>query len=104
MLGMLHLCKEEFQVLAGDVLIGRKEVKPVIWPPAYVITSRVLEVGVARIHSPEHAGLEQDGATLIPAGLKMRCSGFERVLTSLLLQHRSPGHTAHWSHISSLSL
>ncbi|EDL82951.1 rCG23685 [Rattus norvegicus] len=28
---MLHLHEEEFQVLAEHVLVGREEVKPVIW-------------------------------------------------------------------------
>lgn len=42
---MLHL-HEEFQVLAGQVLIGREAVNPVIWPPGYVTTSRVVEVCV----------------------------------------------------------
>ena len=39
-LGMLHLHAEECQVLAGHVLIGRKKVKPVIWPPDYKTASR----------------------------------------------------------------
>ena len=51
---MLHLLKEELQVLAGHVHIEKKEVKPVIWSPGYVTTSRVLcELG--------HAGSEQGG-------------------------------------------
>jgi hypothetical protein len=44
-LGMLHLHKEEFQVLA----VGRREVKLVIWPSGYVTISRVMKVGVPRI-------------------------------------------------------
>lgn len=35
-LGMPHLPEEEFQVLAGHILIGREEVKPVIWPLGYL--------------------------------------------------------------------
>lgn len=31
----LHLHKEKFQVLAWHVLMGRKEVKPIIWPFCY---------------------------------------------------------------------
>jgi hypothetical protein len=42
---MLHLHKEEFQVLA----VGRREVKLVIWPSGYVTISRVMKVGVPRI-------------------------------------------------------
>ena len=48
-LGMLHLHEEEFQVLAGYVLIGREEVKPIIWPPGYMTISRVAKVGVIRL-------------------------------------------------------
>lgn len=31
-LGRLHLHEEDFQVLAGHVLIGRVATNPVIWP------------------------------------------------------------------------
>lgn len=58
---MLHL-HEEFQVLTiTPVLIGREAVKAVIWPPGYVITSRVAEVcvGLYRLCAPGHAGPEQ---------------------------------------------
>jgi hypothetical protein len=41
-LGKLHLLREELQVLAGHGCIGKKEVKPVIWSPGYVTTSREL--------------------------------------------------------------
>jgi hypothetical protein len=34
-------------MLAGHGLIGREEVKPVIWPLGFLTTSRVAEVGVA---------------------------------------------------------
>ena len=47
-LEMPPLHEEEFQVLAGHVLTGKEEVKPVIWPPGYVTISRVAEVGVLR--------------------------------------------------------
>lgn len=40
----LHLHEEEFQILAGHVLIGTEVVKPVIWLPGHVTTSRVVEV------------------------------------------------------------
>lgn len=40
---MLHLHREEFQVFAAYVLIGREEVKAVIWPLGYVTTSVVME-------------------------------------------------------------
>ena len=43
--GTLHLIK----VLTGHVLIGREEVKPVIWPPSYLTTSSVVVVGVTRL-------------------------------------------------------
>jgi hypothetical protein len=46
LLGVLHLHKGELQVLVGHVLTGREEVKAVIWPPGYVTTSGVAEVGV----------------------------------------------------------
>lgn len=60
---MLNLHEEEFQVLAGCVLIGRDEAKPVIWTPGYVTTSMVVEVWVTRIHAlPWHAGPEQGGS------------------------------------------
>lgn len=45
-LGMFHLPEKEFQVLAGRVLKGREEAKPALWPPGYLATSRVAEVGV----------------------------------------------------------
>jgi hypothetical protein len=35
-------------VLAGQVLLGREEVKPVIWPPGYIATLMVAEVGVTQ--------------------------------------------------------
>lgn len=39
---------------------------------------------VERLHALEHASLEQEeGAILIPAGLKMRFSGFGHISTSL---------------------
>lgn len=45
-LGMLHLHEKEFQVLAGHILIGKEEVKPVMWLLGYVTISRVAKVGV----------------------------------------------------------
>lgn len=39
---MLHLQEEEFQVIAGHVLIGREEV---IWSPGYMTMPKVSEVG-----------------------------------------------------------
>lgn len=42
---MLHLHEEEFQILAGHVLIGREVVKFIIWLPGYMTSSRVVEVG-----------------------------------------------------------
>ena len=40
-LGMLHLHEEEFHVLAGHVQqsIGRKGIKPGLWPPGYMTGS-----------------------------------------------------------------
>jgi hypothetical protein len=38
---MLYLYDEELQVLAGNVLTRREEVKPRIWPLDYVTTSRI---------------------------------------------------------------
>ena len=49
-LEMPPLHEEEFQVLAGHVLTGKEEVKPVIWPPGYVTISRVAEVGVCKAY------------------------------------------------------
>jgi hypothetical protein len=43
---MLHFHEEESQVLAGHVLIGRKEVKPAIWPQGSVTTSMMVEAKV----------------------------------------------------------
>jgi len=48
-MGMLPLHEEEFQVLAGYVLIGRQEVLPVVWSPGYMTTSRMAEVGILRL-------------------------------------------------------
>jgi len=45
-LRMLQLHEEKSQVLVGHVLVGREEVKPVIWPPGYMTASRVSEVGL----------------------------------------------------------
>lgn len=55
-LGMLHLHKGEFQVLAGHVLTGREEVKPAIWTPNYMTTLTVVGLGVAKLYTLEHAG------------------------------------------------
>lgn len=46
--GRLPLPEEEFQVLAGYVLIGRQEVLPVVWSPGHMTTSRMAEVGILR--------------------------------------------------------
>lgn len=48
---MFHLHKEEFQAL-----------KSVIWPPDYVTTSMVAEVGFLRICALWYAGIEQGGS------------------------------------------
>lgn len=61
---MLRLPKERFQVLAGHILIGKEEVKSLIWPPGYITTSVVVGVEVAGICAPEDAGLEQEGNNL----------------------------------------
>jgi hypothetical protein len=45
-LGMLHLHEEEFQVLAGHILMWREEAKPVIWQLGYETTSMIVEVGI----------------------------------------------------------
>lgn len=37
-------------MVVGHVLIWREEVQPVIRPPGYKMTSRVVEVGVTRLH------------------------------------------------------
>jgi hypothetical protein len=61
-LGRVLLHEEYFQVLAGHVLIGREEAKPVIWPPGYVTSSRVAEVGAGypyRLHALEHEDPEE---------------------------------------------
>lgn len=39
-------------MLAVYDLIGREEAKPAIWPPGYVTSSRVAEVGSYRLHAP----------------------------------------------------
>lgn len=36
-------------MLTGPVLIGREEVKPVIWSPGYMTISGVVEVGIIRL-------------------------------------------------------
>lgn len=53
---MLLLQEEEFQMLAGHILIG-KEVNLVIWPPGSMTISKVAEVRViqtmcTRTHRP----------------------------------------------------
>lgn len=66
-------------MLAGHVLIGREEVKQVIWSPGYRTTSTVVEVGVAQV-SVGHAGPDQrERVILTTAGLKMRFSGFGHI-------------------------
>ena len=98
-LGMPHLHEEEFQLLGGDGLTGREEVKPVIWPPGYVITSRVAEVcvGLYRLCAPGHAdpakgaGVGQGSPTL--ANLRTPFSRFRHASKPLLLQACSS-----WSH------
>lgn len=58
----LCLHEEEFQVIDAHVLLGREEVKPVIWPLGYVTTSRVAEVGVVRLMCTlAHSGPDQGG-------------------------------------------
>lgn len=84
MLGMLHLHEEEFQVLARHVLLGREELEPVIWPSGYRTTSERAEVGVSRLLNRGKQAKNKKVAILIPAGLKMRFSGFRYILTSLL--------------------
>lgn len=45
-LRILHLHKEEFQVLSVHAIKGRKEVRPVIWPSGHMTTSIRVDVGV----------------------------------------------------------
>lgn len=45
---MHHFHEEEFLVLARLVIIGRKAVKTLICPAAYVTTLKVAEVGMAQ--------------------------------------------------------
>ena len=71
-LGMLHLHEEEFQVLAGYVLIGREEVKPIIWPPGYMTISRVVEVGVVRLMCAGTCRSRQGGSSPTPPGLRTK--------------------------------
>lgn len=59
-LGMLHLREEEFHVLSGHVIIGREEVKPVVWPPGYM--NGYLKGSSGEGHRsmyPGHAGSEE---------------------------------------------
>lgn len=60
-LGILCLAEGGSQVLAGFVLMGREEIKPVILPLGHVTTPKVVEVGVERIFVPWRAGPEQGG-------------------------------------------
>lgn len=50
-LGMLYFHGKGFHVV-GHVLIGRKEVKPVIWPSSYMTTSTGVGVGGCRAIGP----------------------------------------------------
>lgn len=52
-LGLLHFYEDEFQVLAGNVFKGRKEVQCVIWSSGYIMASVVMEVRVERICAAE---------------------------------------------------
>lgn len=52
-LGILHFYEEEFQVFAGNVFKGRKEVQYVIWSSGYIMASVVMEVRVERIRAAE---------------------------------------------------
>lgn len=87
---LLHLPKEEFHVLAGHVLIGKGEVKTVMWPPDYVTISKLAEVVV--IQAKYMQAQRKKETVLALAGLRMRFLRFGHVLTSLLFQ------TAFWSH------
>jgi hypothetical protein len=58
---MLHLYEEKFQILARHVLIGREEVKLIIWTPGYMTISRVVEMGSYRLVVREHADTGQGG-------------------------------------------
>jgi hypothetical protein len=78
--------RNSFGFSDGHLFIWRQEVKPVIWQPGYISTSTVMEVGVARLHSPEHAGPEQGGRVPLSADLKMGFSGFGQVWISVLLK------------------
>lgn len=60
-LGRVHLHEEEFQVLAGNVLTGKEEVKPIFWPPDYVTSSRVERWVLSWLCSTGAAGPEQVG-------------------------------------------
>lgn len=51
-LGMLSFHGEEFQVLAGKVVVGREEIKPVIWLSGYVTTLMVVKVGIIGLPAP----------------------------------------------------
>ena len=63
-LGMLHLHEEEIRVLAGHVLLGREEVKPLIWPSHYLREGRVGSVLDRGMQA------QKKGEILIPAGLR----------------------------------
>ena len=65
---MFHLHEEEFQVLAGCVLIGREEVKPVTWPLGYVTTSR--HRGAYRLRLDTQSQRKEE-TVLTSAGLRM---------------------------------
>lgn len=52
------------------VLIGGVEVKPIIWPLGYMITSSWAEVGVVQATSMQTQSKE--GTVLTPACLRMR--------------------------------
>lgn len=81
LLGMLHLHEEEFQAFAGCVLIGREEVKPIIWPPGYVTTSSRAEVGVV-LQAGSMRTQSKEGTVLTPSWLGMRFSCFGRFSAS----------------------
>lgn len=90
-LGTLHF-REEFQVLTKHAIIGREEVKPVIWPPGYIKGGT--DGGCTDQVYPNMKAQRREKNDPTSADLWMRFLGFGNVSTSHLFWTGSPSHKA----------
>ena len=98
MLGMLHLHEEGSHVLSRHILLGREEVKPVIWPSGYMTPSRAGWRWGSQRHVYHSMQVQvQEGPNLISTSLKIRFSGFGHISTLYLLRVSSLAFMAHFA-------